>query len=90
MKHFYVNNLPAYYKLFPKLSRREIEVLSMSCAGLDRNEIAIELNISVHTVNNHFNNAVTKYELKNLGKLKALFYFVINESRVNSADALPD
>ncbi|QBY46473.1 helix-turn-helix transcriptional regulator (plasmid) [Arsenophonus nasoniae] len=90
MKPFYINNLPAYYRLFPKLSKREIEILSMSCAGLDRNEIAIELNISVHTVNNHFNNAVTKYELKSLCKLKALFYFVINESRANSADGLSE
>lgn len=47
MKYFRIDNFTPYCELFPKLSNREIEVLTRSCSGLDRNEIAVDLNISV-------------------------------------------
>lgn len=37
----------------PSLSRRQIETLNLSAVGLDHRQIAVELNISEHTVRNY-------------------------------------
>ncbi|ATW30494.1 helix-turn-helix transcriptional regulator [Candidatus Williamhamiltonella defendens] len=80
MKLFTINDFSPYFTLFPKLSKREIEVLSMSRAGLTRSEIALELNLSVSTVDNYFNNAMHKYELESSCALRAFFNFIIQDS----------
>ncbi|HGJ5865792.1 response regulator transcription factor [Arsenophonus nasoniae] len=67
------NRIP-YYKLFPKLSRREIEVLVLYCSGMLRHEIALELHISISTVETHLSNAMHKYELERYSELRHLFY----------------
>lgn len=67
------NRLP-YYKLFTKLSRREIEVLVLYCSGMLRHEIALELHISISTVEAHLSNAMHKYELERYSELRLLFH----------------
>lgn len=64
-----------YLDLLPKLSKREIQILAMTCVGLNRNEIAINLNISVRTVDTHLTHATQKYELDNRSQLQAIFFF---------------
>lgn len=80
MCEFEVNN--DYLDLMPKLSRREVQILAMSCSGLSRADIAIKLNISVRTVDAHLTNATQKYELDTCSQLKSLFFFkFINKSK---------
>lgn len=67
------NRIP-YYKLFPKLSRREVEVLVLYCSGSSTHEIALELNISVSTVKCHLISAMHKYERDSFSELRCLFY----------------
>lgn len=67
------NRIP-YYKLFPKLSCREVEVLVLYCSGVLRHEIALELHITVGTVDNHLSNAMHKYELERYSELRQLFH----------------
>jgi DNA-binding NarL/FixJ family response regulator len=66
------NRIP-YYKMFPKLSPREVEVLVLYCSGVLRHEIALELHISVSTVDDHLSNAMRKYELERYSELRQLF-----------------
>ncbi|PAV06582.1 hypothetical protein CBG25_05625 [Arsenophonus sp. ENCA] len=72
MNEFEIND---YLDVLPKLSRREIQVVAMTCSGFNRSEIAIKLNISVRTVDNHLNHAMQKYELNSYSQLKAQFFF---------------
>lgn len=67
------NRIP-YYKLFPKLSRREVEVIVLYCSGVLRHEIALELHISIATVDSHLSNAMHKYELERYSELRQLFH----------------
>lgn len=76
MSYFKIDNFIPYNKLLNKLSEREIQLLLMSCSGLSRKEIALELNISIHSVNSHFSNAEKKYEKNTLNELQSLFNFV--------------
>lgn len=72
MKEFEVNE---YLELLPKLSTREIQILVMTCSGFSRTEIALELNVSLNTVNSHFKNALKKYDLNTYAQLQSLFFF---------------
>ncbi|WP_039908368.1 helix-turn-helix domain-containing protein [Candidatus Regiella insecticola] len=81
-KVFRIHDIASYHKLFSKLSTKEIQVLALSCSGLDRNAIARELNICIGTVNRHLNNAMNKYERESYAELRALFYFKINEKLI--------
>ncbi|HGJ5856008.1 response regulator transcription factor [Arsenophonus nasoniae] len=64
-----------YLDLLPKLSNREIQILAMACAGFNRTEIALELSISVRTVDTHLTHAKQKYEIDSVAQLKARFFF---------------
>ncbi|PAV07710.1 helix-turn-helix transcriptional regulator [Arsenophonus sp. ENCA] len=79
MHPFRIKNFKTYSELFPKLSKREIQILSMSRSGLTNSEIALCLNISVRTVDNHFNSAMQKHELKTYSALRAFFNFAIED-----------
>ena len=48
-----------------KLSKREIQILSLICNGLSNNEIADKLSISQRTVEGHRSNIIHKTESKN-------------------------
>jgi DNA-binding NarL/FixJ family response regulator len=82
MNEFEVNE---YIELLPKLSTREIQILVMTCSGFSRTDIAIELNVSLNTVNSHFKNALKKYDLNTYTQLQSLFLFnflkKLNKSR---------
>ncbi|WP_290604148.1 LuxR C-terminal-related transcriptional regulator [Arsenophonus sp. ENCA] len=60
--------------MFPKLSPREVEVLVLYCSGVLRHEIALELHITVCTVNHHLSKAMHKYELERYSELRQLFH----------------
>jgi DNA-binding CsgD family transcriptional regulator len=79
MKYFSIEDFESYSKIFPKLSKREIEILALFRIGLIRSEIALKLNLSVSTIDNHLNSAMHKYELKTSSELKALFNFIIQD-----------
>lgn len=82
MNEFEVNE---YIELLPKLSTREIQILVMTCSGFSRTDIALELNVSLNTVNSHFKNALKKYDLNTYTQLQSLFLFnflkKLNKSR---------
>lgn len=80
MKYFRIEDFRSYSTLFPKLSRREIEILSLFRVGLTRSEIALKLNVSVRTIDTHLNSAMHKYELNSSSELKALFNFIIQDT----------
>ncbi|MBG6243210.1 MAG: LuxR family transcriptional regulator [Candidatus Symbiopectobacterium sp. Dall1.0] len=79
MHPFRIKNFNMYLEIFPKLSKREIQILSMSRSGLTNSEIALFLNISVKTIDNHFNSAMQKHELKTYSALRAFFNFAIED-----------
>lgn len=64
-----------YLDLLPKLSPRELQILVMTCSGFTRTEIAIELNVSLDTINSHVKNALKKYDLNTYNHLQAIFLF---------------
>ena len=49
-----------------RLTRREMEILSLACRNLSRKEIADHLSISESTVNFHINNMLCKTGHKNI------------------------
>lgn len=53
----------------PALSKRELEVLEYICQGLSNHEIAHELNLSIHTVDGHRRNVISKTGVKNAASL---------------------
>ncbi|HGJ5854653.1 helix-turn-helix transcriptional regulator [Arsenophonus nasoniae] len=83
MKYFRIEDFTPYSELFPKLSKREIEILSLFRIGLTRSEIALKLNVSVRTIDAHLNSAMHKYELNSSSELKALFNFIIQDTFIN-------
>lgn len=58
----------------------------MSRSGLTNSEIALCLNISVRTVDNHFNNAMQKHELKTYSALRAFFNFAIEDYLIETKE----
>lgn len=62
--------------LMPKLSDRELEVLSLIADGKENGEIAERLVISQHTVKNHVSGILAKLELEN--RIQAAVYAVRN------------
>lgn len=79
MHLFRIKNFNTYLELFSKLSKREIQILSMSRSGLTNSEIALCLNISVRTIDNHLNNPMQKHGLKTYSALRAFFNFAIED-----------
>jgi DNA-binding NarL/FixJ family response regulator len=57
-----------------RLSRRELEVLTLLASGLDNNEIASALSISTRTAKNHVSSILNKLEVNN--RLQAAVYAV--------------
>lgn len=51
------------------LSKREVDVLKLASKGLGSKEIAEELNISIHTINNHRRNMLSRSNCKNILQL---------------------
>jgi DNA-binding NarL/FixJ family response regulator len=58
----------------PKLTRRELEVLSLIAAGKENAEIADSLLISQHTAKNHVSSILAKLEVEN--RIQAAVYAV--------------
>lgn len=63
-------------QLDSKLSPRELEILALIAEGLQANDIANELSISVATVNRHRENIKAKLNLKTVGKM--INYYLTN------------
>ncbi len=57
------------HSVLQKISRREREVLGLFVSGHTTPEVAEQLGISFHTVNNHRKNMLKKLNLKNLAAL---------------------
>ncbi|MGA9092359.1 MAG: LuxR C-terminal-related transcriptional regulator [Bradyrhizobium sp.] len=51
--------------LFPPLTRRERELITLIAQGMQNKNIAHDLHISEHTVRAHIGNIMRKYRLKN-------------------------
>ncbi|RYF90301.1 MAG: response regulator transcription factor [Chitinophagaceae bacterium] len=60
---------PSVQSNVPLITRREKEVLGLIADGLTNNEIALELFISVATVDTHRKNLLAKFECKNIASL---------------------
>ncbi|MGL9751200.1 MAG: helix-turn-helix domain-containing protein [Symbiopectobacterium sp.] len=86
MNPFRINNFKKYSEIFHKLSKREIQILSMSRSGFTNSKIALFLNISVRTVDNYFNNAMQKHELKTYPALRAFFNFAIEDYLIETRE----
>lgn len=52
-----------------KVSKRELQIVKLFANGFKSKEIASELDISFHTVNNHRKNILRKLQLRNLASL---------------------
>lgn len=55
-----------------QLSERETEVLTLICKGHSNQEIAIEIGLSIHTVDSHRRNLLNKMSAKNTASLVML------------------
>jgi DNA-binding CsgD family transcriptional regulator len=55
-----------------KLTKREIEIASLAKEGLSDQEVTVRLDISLHTVKNHFKNNYRKLNVQTRPKLVAL------------------
>lgn len=62
-------------EIFPlkeQLSKREIDILTLLCEGMNPKEIAKKLFLSIRTVETHKTNIMTKFEVNSVGKLISL------------------
>ena len=70
------------YKLFPennlkkddeinfnKLTEKELEILTILCSGIDREDIAEQLNITLGTLKNHISSILNKLNFESVSKL---------------------
>jgi len=57
------------YLKFTRLSKREKEIISLIARGLSSYEISDRLFISIHTVNNHRKNILSKLEIRSITQL---------------------
>ncbi len=70
------------YKLFPennlkkddeinfnKLTEKELEILTLLCSGIDREDIAEQLNITLGTLKNHISSILNKLNFESVSKL---------------------
>jgi DNA-binding CsgD family transcriptional regulator len=55
-----------------KLTKREIEISSLAKEGFSDQEVSVRLDISLHTVKNHFKNIYKKLNVQTRPKLVAL------------------
>jgi len=58
-----------YFTKFSELTKREIDIISLLSKGMTNKEMALELNISIHTVETHRKNLMKKLELKSSAQL---------------------
>lgn len=54
---------------FKKLTKKEIEILTLLCSGKERENIADELNIATGTLKNHISSILSKTNFDNISKL---------------------
>lgn len=66
----YLESLKSVQTIKAKLSQREVEVLSLSSEGLNREEIAVRLTMSQGTVKTHLQNIYQKLGVN--GKVLAI------------------
>lgn len=57
------------YLKFTRLSKREKEIISLVSRGMSSYEISERLFISIHTVNNHRKNILSKLEIRSIAQL---------------------
>lgn len=58
-----------HFTRFSELTRREIDIISLLSKGMTNKEMALELNISIHTVETHRKNLMKKLDLKTSAQL---------------------
>lgn len=56
-----------------KLTKREVQVLSLLSSGLNDKNIALTLSLSIRTVQNHLSRIYIKYRVKNRTQAAAKF-----------------
>lgn len=66
-----------------KVSKREQEIVPFLVKGLTQKEIALQLNISARTVENHINSMMKKLEVKNSVELVAKYVSYVHRKREN-------
>ena len=85
-----INQVINGYKLFPennlkkddeidfdKLTEKELKILTLLCSGIDREDIADQLNITLGTLKNHISSILNKLNFESVSKL--LVYCIGNE-----------
>jgi DNA-binding NarL/FixJ family response regulator len=66
------------------LTRREAQVLELLAAGRTNNEIAVQLVVSIHTIERHLQNAYRKIGVRN--RADAAAYIVRTELQRSESD----
>lgn len=77
-----INQVINGYKLFPennlkkddeidfdKLTEKELKILTLLCSGIDREDIADQLNITLGTLKNHISSILNKLNFESVSKL---------------------
>lgn len=60
---------------FPKVSKRELEVIHCLSQGMKAHEIAKHLYLSPHTINDHRRNIMEKLQAKNTANLITISFY---------------
>ena len=69
-KLFPENNLKKDNEInFNKLTEKELEILTLLCSGIDREDIAEQLNITLGTLKNHISSILNKLNFESVSKL---------------------
>jgi len=58
-----------HFTRFSELTKREIDIISLLSKGMTNKEMAVELNISIHTVETHRKNLMKKLNLRTSAQL---------------------
>ncbi|RPH40164.1 MAG: LuxR family transcriptional regulator [Burkholderiales bacterium] len=72
------------FMIYPRLTRREIEVIELVADGFTKDEIAEELFISPCTVKNHTKNILDKYNCNRL--IKAVGVYMFDKGRLHGKE----
>lgn len=65
-----------------KLTKKELKILTLLCEGMDREDIAFNLDITMGTLKNHISSILNKLEFESVSKL--LIYCISNGYITNS------